>query len=88
MNRIEDTDKIVSLINNIVILFTTISGLLISIFKEKINIQMLVAFLVVLLAYIFFMSFHLKKMKYMNFVEFLFYNPTHRFTLLPKFRIF
>lgn len=35
MNRIEDTDKIVSLINNIVILFTTISGLLISIFKEK-----------------------------------------------------
>ncbi len=44
MNRIEDTDKIVSLINNIVIIFTTISGLLISIFKEKINIQMLVAF--------------------------------------------
>lgn len=69
MNRIEDTDKIVSLINNIVILFTTISGLLISIFNEKINIQMLVAFLVVLLTYIFFMSFHLKKMKYMNFVS-------------------
>lgn len=31
---------------------------------------------------------YVKKIRYINFIEFLFNNDDHRFTLLPKFRIF
>lgn len=87
-NNLDNSDKIISLFNNAIILVTTVSGLIISCFNDKNNKLVLIIFFIILIANVFFIFHHIRKIKYINFVEYLFYNPIHRFTLLPKFRVF
>lgn len=75
-----------STLANIISIITSISGIIVSIKLEYFWI--IIPFVLIIIFNILFLSHYWKKMKYINFIEYLFNNNNHRFTLLPKFRIY
>lgn len=79
-------EELLSIIANAIAIIISLSGAAISIKKEAFCLLILFAILIFFNG--FFLSQYIKKIKYINFVEYLFNNNVHRFTLLPKFRIY
>lgn len=77
--------NIISVVASLCTIFTCLSGMAISVTLKRpwYFILLSVTLILVMLCSVFI----IRKIRYINFIEFLFCNKTHRFTLLPKFRI-
>lgn len=83
---IDMIEKTISIIAGLLTITSSLTSIAISIVMDKLWLIIPVVFIhsVILIFFIYYA----KKMRYINFVEFLFCNEKHRFTLLPKFRIY
>ena len=86
-------EKSLSIIASIASILASLYGAIISLEKSSMSIAIL--FIVIILLDVVFLIFNIftsieyfKKIEYINFVEYLFNNDTHRFTLLPKLRMY
>ncbi len=87
MNKwISYLEELLSIIANGISIIASLSGAAISI-KNGV-FWLLIPFTIIVFLNGFFLFHYIKKVKYINFIEYLFNNDTHRFTLLPKFRIY
>lgn len=80
--------NIFELISNIVSLFSTIFQFLGNIQADDLKTILIFIVIILLIALIIICNLFIKKNRYIKFTEFLFENDIHRFTLLPKLRMF
>lgn len=79
-------EKPMSIIASFLAIITSLLGIIISVTIECLWI--IIPFILITIIVIVFFGHYIKIRKYINFVEFLFNNKKHRFTLLPKLRIY
>lgn len=84
--RLNNLDIILSILANIISIIISLLGVSYSISKE--TFVFLIFFIFIILLNVFNVKYFIYKMHYIKFIEYLFNNDMHRFTLLPKFRTY